>query len=201
MSHKRSGILLLVSGPSGSGKSTLCRRLTEEGEAVYSTSCTTRQPREGEQDGVDYFFQTRESFKKLVEEDKFIEYAEVHGNNYGTLISEVVEHLEKGTDVVLDIDVQGASLVRECQSEIIQQALVDVFVMPPSEEELYKRLSGRGTDAQEIIDLRMKNSVEEMQYWNKYTSLIYSGTHEEDYAKFKSLLIAERLKVSRLIQA
>ncbi|BDS06028.1 guanylate kinase [Oceaniferula spumae] len=195
---KRTGIILLVSGPSGSGKTTLCRRLADEGEAVYSTSCTTRPAREGEKHGHDYHFLTREDFEKRVAADEFIEYAEVHNNLYGTLKSEVMDHIVAGTDVVMDIDVQGADLVRSCAEPSIREALVELFVMPPSEDELRARLTGRGTDADDVIELRMKNAIEEMSHWHKYTYRLISATREEDYNSFKALLSAERLRTSRI---
>lgn len=196
--NERTGILLLVSGPSGSGKTTLCRRLADEGEAVYSTSCTTRPAREGEKDGHDYFFLTREEFSRRVDAGDFLEHAEVHGNFYGTLKSEVLDHLSQGTDVVMDIDVQGAELVRDCSDPEIRKALVDLFVMPPTEDELLQRLTGRGTDTEEVIALRMKNALEEIEYWPKYTYRLISLTREEDYGNFKALLAAERMRISRL---
>lgn len=195
---QRTGILLVVSGPSGSGKTTLCRRLANEGEARYSISCTTRSPRPGENDGLDYHFLTREEFLKKRADGEFLESAEVHGNLYGTLRSEVTGQLEDGKDVVMDLDVQGAEQVRCCSDEIIQKAAVDLFVMPNSEEELLARLSGRGTDSQDVIALRMKNALEEISHWKKYTYRLLSGTQKDDYTKFKSLLIAERLNVSRM---
>jgi len=194
----RSGILLLVSGPSGSGKTTLCRRLAGEDEAHYSISCTTRSPREGETNGHDYHFLNRVDFEQRIAAGEFLEHAEVHENHYGTLKSEVLSYIEQGIDVVMDIDVQGAEFVRACEDPLIQKALVDLFVMPPSEEELRSRLTGRGTDAEEIIALRMKNSLEEMTHWPEYSYRIISATREEDYTNFKSLIIAERLRISRL---
>lgn len=193
----RTGILLLVSGPSGSGKSTLCRRLEDEGEASFSVSCTTRKPREGELHERDYYFLSEEDFLRRVEAGDFIEHAKVHGNHYGTLRSEVVGRLEKGVDVVMDIDVQGAAQVRACEDEMIQKSLVDLFVMPPSEKELAARLTGRGTDSEEVIALRLKNAIEEMSHWPKYRYRLVSATREEDYARFKALLIGERMRVSR----
>jgi guanylate kinase len=195
---ERTGILLLVSGPSGSGKTTLCRRLADEKEAHYSISCTTRAAREGEVNGRDYHFLTKENFTARIEAGKLLEYAEVHGNFYGTLKSEVLDHLTTGTDVVMDIDVQGATQVRGCADQGIQTALIDIFVMPPSEDELLARLTGRGTDAEEVIALRMKNALEEMRHWPKYSYRLLSATREEDYLNFKSLILAERLRVSRL---
>ena len=195
----RSGILLVVSGPSGSGKTTLCRRLADSGEAIYSISCTTRFPRPGEEDGKDYHFITKEEFNHRLETDDFLEHAVVHGNLYGSLKSEVTAHLIAGIDVVMDIYVQGADQVRQCIGDDIQRALVDLFVMPPSEHELHLRLSGRGTDSDEIIALRMHNALEEMCHWPRYSYRLYSSTREEDYAKFLALVTAERLRVSRIL--
>ncbi len=194
----RTGIILLVSGPSGSGKTTLCRRLADEQEAIYSTSCTTRPAREGEKHGHDYHFLSRDEFEQRIASGEFIEYAEVHGNLYGTLKSEVMDHIATGTDVVMDIDVQGAKLVRSCTETNICNALVEIFVMPPSKEELRARLTGRGTDSNSVIELRMKNAIDEMKHWKEYSYCLISSTREEDYNSFKALLIAERLKTSRL---
>ena len=194
----RTGILLVVSGPSGSGKTTLCRKLADSGEAHYSISCTTRPPRPGEEHGRDYHFLSKEDFFHRLEAGDFLEHAVVHGNLYGSLKSEVVAHLLAGTDVVMDIDVQGAEQVRTCEDEAIRRAFVDLFVMPPSEEELGERLSGRGTDSQEIIDLRMANALEEMRHWKAYAYRLLSSTREQDYARFQALVTAERLRVSRI---
>lgn len=194
----RTGLLLLVSGPSGSGKTTLCRRLADENEAHYSISCTTRQPREGEVDGVDYHFLSHNEFSRRIAAGELLEYAEVHENLYGTLKSEVTKYVTEGVDVVMDIDVQGAAQVRSCEDSSIQTALTDLFVMPPSEQELLARLTGRGTDEEHVIALRMKNALDEMKHWPEYTYRLISATREEDYLNFKSLVLAERLKVSRL---
>lgn len=197
----RTGILLLVSGPSGSGKSTLCRRLEDEREASFSVSCTTRAPREGELHERDYYFLSKDEFLRRAEAGEFIEYAEVHGNFYGTLRSEVVDRLKNGVDVVMDIDVQGAAQVRECNDPVIQRSLIDLFVMPPSEKELAARLTGRGTDSEEVIALRLRNAIEEMSHWPKYRYRLVSSTREEDYTRFKALLIGERMRVSRLVES
>lgn len=196
---QRTGILLVVSGPSGSGKTTLCRRLASENEAHYSISCTTRSPRPGETNGKDYHFLSREEFLSKRLTGEFLESAEVHGNLYGTLRSEVLQYLQAGQDVVMDLDVQGAELVRKCEDASIRCALVDLFVMPGDEHELFKRLSNRGTDSAEVIQLRMKNAMEEISQWPKYTYRLLSGTQEEDYARFKSLIVAERLRISRMV--
>jgi len=196
----RTGILLVVSGPSGSGKTTLCRRLASEGEAHYSISCTTRSPRPGEENGKDYHFLTREEFEARLSTKDFLEYATVHGNLYGTLKSEVTAFLDKGMDVVMDIDVQGAAQIRERDDADIHRAVVDLFVMPPSDEELYERLSGRGTDSAEVIALRMENALEEMSHWSEYTYCLRSLSKEEDYGRFTALIAAERMRVARMIR-
>jgi guanylate kinase len=191
-------MLLVVSGPSGSGKTTLCRRLADGGEARYSISCTTRSPRPGEMNGRDYHFLSREEFERRIAAGDFIEHAEVHGNFYGSLKSEVLSHLDEGFDVVMDIDVQGAEQVRNCSDPEIRRAFVDLFVMPPSGEELRSRLAGRGTDSEETIALRMSNALDEMRHWSEYTYVLHSFTREEDYARFLALVTAERLRVSRI---
>lgn len=195
----RIGILLVVSGPSGSGKTTLCRQLVDIGEVRYSISCTTRPPRPGEVNGRDYHFLQRPDFEARIAAGDFLEHAEVHGNLYGSLKSEVLEHLATGTDVVMDIDVQGAAQVRACDDPGIRRSFVDLFVMPPNEQELLARLSGRGTDSQEVIELRMTNALEEIKHWPEYTHVMLSGTREEDSRRFVSLVTVERMKTSRFI--
>ena len=196
---QRNGILLVVSGPSGSGKTTLCRRLADEGEARYSVSCTPRPARPGEINGRDYHFLSREEFLAKRDAGEFLESAEVHGNLYGTLKTEVIGPLGNGTDIVMDLDVQGAAQVRACTDAEIRLAAVDLFVMPRNEEELLARLSGRGTDSEEVIALRMKNALGEMSHWPEYTYRLLSGDREEDFSRFKSLVIAERMRVCRLL--
>ena len=194
----RTGMLLVVSGPSGSGKTTLCRRLADSGEACYSISCTTRPPRPGEVNGRDYHFLTREEFVRRLETGDFLEHAVVHGHLYGSLKAEVLSRLHNGLDVVMDIDVQGADQIRSCDDPDIRRAAVDLFVMPPDENELHARLAGRGTDSPETIALRMSNALDEMRHWRKYTYLLVSSTREEDYARFTALVTAERLRVARM---
>lgn len=198
---ERTGILLVVSGPSGSGKTTLCRQLADSGEVHYSISCTTRPPRPGEEHGKDYHFLSKEEFFLRLEAGDFLEHAVVHGNLYGSLKSEVISYLHDGVDVVMDIDVQGAAQVRTCPDEEIQKAVVDLFVLPPSEEVLHGRLSGRGTDSAEIIALRMANALEEMTHWRSYAYCLHSTTREEDYERFQSLVTAERMRSARLVRA
>ena len=194
MPGKRLGVLMVVSGPSGSGKTTLCRQISDQGEAVYSISCTTRAPRPGEVHGKDYFFLSEEEFVQKIQEDGFFEHAEVHGNRYGTLKSYVMDNLLKGVDVVMDIDVQGAEIIRACEDELIQRCLVDVFILPATEEEIKNRLSGRGTENLEAQALRLRNAIDEMRHWPRYDFTLISGTREQDLARFTALLTAERMR-------
>jgi guanylate kinase len=194
----RTGILLVVSGPSGSGKTTLCRQLADSGEAHYSISCTTRGPRPGEMHGKDYHFLSEEDFQTRLRAGEFLEHAVVHGNLYGSLKSEVIAFLQAGTDVVMDIDVQGADQIRSCPDPEIQCAVVDLFVMPPSEEELHARLAGRGTDSTETVALRMTNALDEMSHWHRYGYCLLSSSKAQDYQQFQALVTAERLRVSRM---
>lgn len=194
----RTGMLIVVSGPSGSGKTTLCRRLADSGEVRYSISCTTRAPRPGEMDGRDYHFMDRPDFEARLRAGDFLEHALVHGNFYGSLKSEVVGHLEAGVDVVMDIDVQGAAQIRDSSDPVIRRAMVDLFVMPSGEDELRARLSGRGTDSEDVISLRMANALDEMKHWPLYTYLMISSTREEDYSRLLALVNTERLRSSRI---
>ncbi len=189
------GILLIVSGPSGSGKTTLCRRLTEasQGRVCYSVSCTTRAPREGERNGVDYYFLTREDFQSRRDRGEFLEWAEVHGNFYGTLKSEVIDKLEQGKDVIMDIDVQGAAVIRACDDPEIRRAYVDLFINVPMQE-LEARLRGRETDSEEVIRLRLHNAEEENRSRSLYLHTFDSSDRETDYARFLSLVEEERRK-------
>ncbi len=192
----RLGLLIVVSGPSGTGKTTLCRKVCAEGKAVFSVSCTTRPPRPGEVDGKDYFFLTEEDFLARVDRGELFEYARVHNRWYGTLKSYVFDNLRRGVDVLMDIDVQGATQVRGCEDELVERCLTDIFVMPPSLEELRARLSGRGTDSAEVVELRLKNAESEMQHWSDYRYCLVSDTRESDEARFRSIIEAERMRSS-----
>ena len=183
------GTLLIVSGPSGSGKTTLCRRAEKDALTAYSISCTTRQPRPGEQDGVDYHFLTPEVFAAKVEAGEFLEHATVHGNSYGTLKSDIIDLLQAGKNVVMDIDVQGAASIRACDDAIISRAYADVYIHVPSAE-LEARLRGRQTDAEEVILLRLRNAAEEDARMNEYQFSLVSADRESDYTRFTALLTA-----------
>lgn len=172
---KTKPIFLVMSAPSGCGKSTLIDLLLQEyPDLVYSISCTTREPRGEEEDGLDYHFLSVARFRELLAEDAFIEHAEVHGNYYGTLKKPIEEVLAEGNSMILDIDVAGAAKVRHYVShhlpvtDPLRQGYVDVFINPPSMEELRARLEGRGTDAPDVIARRLANAEGEMARAGEY---------------------------------
>ncbi|MDF1823464.1 MAG: guanylate kinase [Verrucomicrobiales bacterium] len=196
---KRRGLLCVVSGPSGSGKTTLCRRFSEtDSAAVYATSATTRAAREGETDGVDYYFLAREEFEERATRGEFLEFAEVHGNLYGTLKSEVIAHIEAGRDVLMDLDVQGAENIRNREDPQIEEALVDIFILLPSDDELLRRLGGRGTETEEQTRLRLANAHEEIHHWPKYRYTLVSCDKETDFDTFSAIIAGERCRSTRL---
>ena len=171
---KTKPLFIVISAPSGCGKSTLIDMLLQEySDIVYSISCTTRPPRGEEEDGLDYHFLTKDRFEELIRENAFIEYASVHGNYYGTLNGPIEEVLSEGNSMILDIDVQGAAKVREYvralpDDDPLKVGYVDIFVNPPSIEELRSRLEGRGTDSREVIERRLANAEGEMARAGEY---------------------------------
>ncbi len=191
---EHSGKLFIISGPSGAGKGTICKRLIEETKVQLSVSMTTRGPRPGEIDGVSYYFTTKEEFRKEIENGGFLEYAEVYGNFYGTPKEKVLEKLEQGIDVVLEIDIQGALNVKTVYPEGIF-----IFILPPSMAELRKRITGRGSETQEAIDLRLSQTLKEVSYIDKYDYCVVNGELEEAVARVKAIVVAEHSRVSRNI--
>lgn len=171
---KTKPLFIVISAPSGCGKTTLIDMLLQEYcDIVYSISCTTRAPRGEEEDGVDYHFKTVERFEELIAEDAFIEHARVHGNYYGTLREPIESALKEGCSVILDIDVQGAAKVREFvralpDSDPMKAGYVDIFILPPSMEELRSRLVGRGTDSPEAVEKRLENAEGEIARAGEY---------------------------------
>ena len=171
---KTKPLFIVISAPSGCGKTTLIDMLLQEySDIVYSVSCTTRAPRGEEEDGVDYHFKTVERFEELIAEDAFIEHARVHGNYYGTLREPIESALKEGCSVILDIDVQGAAKVREYvralpDSDPMKAGYVDIFILPPSMEELRSRLVGRGTDSPEAVEKRLENAEGEIARAGEY---------------------------------
>jgi guanylate kinase len=195
---RRQGILFVISAPSGTGKTTLCENLRATPDFIYSVSCTTRSPRPGEVDGVDYHFLQREDFLRRIDRGEMLEYALVHDNYYGTLNATVKNALAHGTDVLLDIDVQGAATIRKTDDAMVRDSLVDVFIMPPTIEELEKRLRKRGTETEEQVQQRLRTGREESTLWRLYKYTILSGSMEEDLTKFRAIMRAERYLSRRL---
>jgi guanylate kinase len=196
----RRGILFVVSAPSGAGKTTLVERIRRTPNLFYSVSCTTRAPRAGEIDGQDYQFLSDADFREQMEKGDFLEHAQVHGDHYGTLREPVVTNLKNGKDVLIDIDTQGAAVIRNCDDQAIQDALADVFIMPPDLEELRKRLLKRGTESAEQIDSRLATAAREMEHWRDYRYTIRSGSVEEDLQRFRQIMDAESYLSRRLIE-
>ncbi len=195
----RTGILFVLSAPSGAGKTTLTTSLRQKPDFVYAVSCTTRAPRPGEIDGEDYYFLSEDDFLARVKNDEFLEHAEVHGRHYGTLKRTVLDQLEHGVDVLIDVDTQGAATIRACEDPFIQDALADVFIMPPSVDELRRRLMRRGTETADQIEVRIQNAAAEMKHWRAYRYTIISSSMEEDIEKFRAVMKAERYLSKRLI--
>jgi guanylate kinase len=196
----RRGILFVVSAPSGAGKTTLVERIRRTPNLFYSVSCTTRTPRAGEIDRQDYRFLSDADFRERVAKGDFVEHAQVHGDHYGTLREPIVTNLETGNDVLIDIDTQGAAVIRNCGDPLIQDALADVFIMPPDLEELRKRLLKRGTETAQQIDSRLATAAREMEHWRDYRYTIISGSVEEDLQRFRQIMEAESYLSRRLIE-
>lgn len=196
---KRGGILFLISAPSGGGKSTLLKMLSEEPDFVYSVSCTTRAPRPGELDGRDYHFLSVAEFERRIAAGEFIEHAQVHGNFYGTLRQTILDSMNSGRDVLMDVDIQGAARIRANADEHMRASLADIFLMPPSMEELRRRLLKRGTESPEQLDVRLQNAKTEMAAWRDYRYTMLSGTPMQDFENFRAIMQAERLRSSRLV--
>jgi guanylate kinase len=193
MNTEGKGLLVVVSGPSGAGKGTICKRLLEtKDDIVASVSNTTRMPRAGEVDGKNYFFVSREEFMEMVERDGFIEYAEVYGNYYGTPREFVEQNIQKGKDVLLEIDIQGALQVKEKYKEG-----VFVFILPPSMEELKCRITKRGTEDEKEILKRFECAYREINYVSKYNYFIINDTVERATAKLRAIITAEKCRVDR----
>ena len=190
-------LMIVVSAPSGAGKSTLCDRLVDEfSEVAYSVSCTTRAPRGDEKDGVHYYFLSKKEFKERIKNGEFLEHAKVHGNFYGTLEDTVLYTMEEGNHVLLDIDVQGARKIREALVHLdprspIRRGFTDIFISPPSMEELEQRLRGRATDEEKAIRKRLANAKAEMECAAEYSFQVVNDDLEKAYHELKTVILAE----------
>jgi guanylate kinase len=193
---KREGVLYVISAPSGAGKTTLCKEIIDIFPNLrHSVSYTTRTPRQGEVHGRDYFFVGQEEFSRMAAAGEFAESAEVHGNFYGTSLATLNECRSQGIDLILDIDCQGA---RQLKGRF--EGGVYIFVLPPSIEELRRRLDNRSSDTQEVIERRIHNAAGEIKEARWYDYIIVNDNFKEAVEQLKSVLIAEQCRASRLIQ-
>ena len=183
----RKGLLILISGPSGTGKGTVCDLLRQKHpEISYSISATTRQPRPGEQDGVNYYFYTKEKFREMIDQGQLLEWAEVYGNFYGTPKQKVLDRLEAGEDILLEIDTQGALNVMK----VMPKGLF-IFLLPPSLEELAARLKGRGTETEESLHRRLGAAVDEIKLATKYRYVVVNDKVEDAQETIAKIIEAE----------
>lgn len=192
------GLLIVLSGPSGVGKGTVRQAIFSKGERdfIYSISATTRQRREGEVDGVDYFFKTREEFEDMIKNDQLLEYTEYVGNYYGTPVDYVQKTIDAGKDIFLEIEVQGAMQVKERMPEGTY-----IFLTPPNMDELEARIVNRGTDESPVIRQRMEKAIEEIELMRYYDYAVENDTVENVVNKVLAIIQSEHLKVSRLLES
>ena len=193
-------LIFLISAPSGGGKTTLCEQLlASRPDMTRAITCTTREPRPGEKDGVDYYFLDASAFLKRLQAGNFIEYATVYGNNYGVLKSELLGKLRQGKDVLLNVDVQGAATIHERAQEDpeLKDALVTVFLTPQSLDILEQRLRKRGKDSSATMQKRLSVARQELAQWKIFDYLVISTTIAEDLRRMMAIVQAEKMRVSR----
>lgn len=187
------GLLVVVSGPSGCGKGTICKELLRRNkDIVISISATTRKPRNGEVEGVNYFFIDKEQFDAMVQNDEFIEYANVHGNFYGTPKKFVLDKLKNGESILFEIDVQGAIQIKKMYPKAVL-----IFIAPPSMEELKNRIVGRGTESKSDIEKRYENAFKELEYIKEYEYMVINDEVMNAVEKIESIIMAEKCKTIR----
>lgn len=190
---RQRGLLVVISGPSGTGKGTVCKKLLSQRESVrYSVSATTRKPREGEVDGKNYFFVTEAQFLDMLEKDALIEWDKYCDNYYGTPKAFVDKSLENGTDVILEITVEGALEIKQKYPECVL-----IFIIPPSLEELRRRIESRATECCDVIEKRLQQAANELKYVSKYDYLVLNDSVDNAVLNIEKVLDAERLKPSR----
>jgi guanylate kinase len=193
-------LLILISAPSGGGKTTLCNLLLEaRPNMTRAITCTTREPRKGEKDGVDYHFFSATEFLKRLQAGNFLEHATVYGNSYGILKSELLSKLRDGKDVLLNVDVQGAATIRErAEAEPeLKKALITVFLTPPTVEMLEERLRKRAQDPAAVIQKRLAVAKQEISQWKNFDYLLLSTTKAEDLHRMTEIVEAEKMRVAR----
>ena len=192
--NKKEGVLLVISSPSGTGKTTICKKLLEYDKNIHlSVSVTTRKKRINEVEGIDYYFRSKKDFLNLKSQNSFIENAFVFENYYGTLKSEVLEQLENGIDVLIDIDWQGTRQI----TEVMKGNLIKIFLLPPSIEELKKRLSKRNSDTISEINLRMSKALKEIKHFDEYDYVLVNDNFNNTFQNIVKIIEVERLKLPK----
>ena len=189
------GLLIILSSPSGAGKSTLAQRIRSwDKNCVFSISATTRKPREGEEDGKDYYFMSEEKFNSKVSKNEMLEHAKVFGNLYGSPMSPVLSTIDNGNDVLFDVDWQGSQQIKNSS---LGKYVLSIFILPPSIDELESRLKLRNQDSNEVISNRMARSVEEISHWPEYDYVVVNDDINKTEEKLKTIITAERLRLSQ----
>ena len=192
--NKKEGVLLVISSPSGTGKTTICKKLLEYDKNIHlSVSVTTRKKRKNEVEGIDYYFRSKKDFLNLKSQNSFIENAFVFENYYGTLKSEVLEHLENGIDVLIDIDWQGTRQI----TEAMKGNLIKIFLLPPSINELKKRLSKRNSDTISEINFRMSKALKEIKHFDEYDYVLVNDNLDNTFQNIVKIIEVERLKLPK----
>ncbi|SFE49216.1 guanylate kinase [Peptostreptococcus sp. D1] len=190
---KKKGLLIVISGPSGAGKGTICKKLVEKHENVnLSVSATTRKPREGEIEGVSYYYKSKSEFENMIDNDEFLEFAKIYENYYGTPKKTIFDEINKGNDVILEIEMQGAMQIKKSYSEA-----VFVFILPPSLSELKSRIVGRGTETSAQIEMRFNSAYNEIKLVGEYDYFVFNNVVEKSVEDIEKIIMSEKMKVIR----
>lgn len=190
---KKKGLLIVISGPSGAGKGTICKKLVEKHENInLSVSATTRKPREGEIEGVSYYYKSKSEFENMIDNDEFLEFAKIYENYYGTPKKTIFDEISKGNDVILEIEMQGAMQVKKSYPEA-----VFVFILPPSLSELKSRIVGRGTETNAQIEMRFNSAYNEIKLVGEYDYFVFNNVVEKSVEDIEKIIMSEKMKVIR----
>lgn len=190
---KKKGLLIVISGPSGAGKGTICKKLVEKHENInLSVSATTRKPREGEIEGVSYYYKSKSEFENMIDNDEFLEFAKIYENYYGTPKKTIFDEINKGNDVILEIEMQGAMQIKKSYPEA-----VFVFILPPSLSELKSRIVGRGTETNVQIEMRFNSAYNEIKLVGEYDYFVFNNVVEKSVEDIEKIIMSEKMKVIR----